>query len=243
MGIPINVGRGLKTNYAGLFQSLSTSGTSNLNFLSDYASIKNGSYGKLMKAYYSKNSTTQKTATSIVDQKKKDISVSKDSVKTLKAVESATDELKNSADKLISNDKNAVFNKSREDIYQAVNSFIEDYNKVIKETANVASDTITNRVKTLNVMTQANSRMLSKVGITIQDDKTLSIDKEAFSKADESTLKSLFHDRSSYAYHVSAQASLIDYAASREASKANTYTGAGNYSNTYSTGNLYDSIF
>ena len=43
-----------RTDYSYLFSSLGTSSSSgtNLNFLSDYASIKNGSYAKLMKAYY-----------------------------------------------------------------------------------------------------------------------------------------------------------------------------------------------
>lgn len=50
MGISIQA----KTDYSYLFSGLSTSSTGsagNLNFLSDYAAIKNGSYGKLMKAY------------------------------------------------------------------------------------------------------------------------------------------------------------------------------------------------
>lgn len=243
MGISFNFPKGLKTDYSGLFQSISGSGVSNLNFLSDYASIKNGSYGKLMKAYYAKDSATQKHVSSIVDQKKSSISVSKDSAQTLEAVEKATDGLKESADKLIDTGKDAVFTKDREAVYQAVSSFVEDYNKVIEQTGKASSDSISNRVKTLKIMTQANSRMLGKVGITLGEDDRLSIDKEAFNKASETTLQSLFHDHSSYAYHVSAQASLIDYAAEREASKANTYTGAGSYSNTYAAGNLYDSIF
>ena len=42
-------------NYSYLFQNLNSNstGSTNLNFLSDYMSIKNGSYGKLLKAYYS----------------------------------------------------------------------------------------------------------------------------------------------------------------------------------------------
>lgn len=243
MGIQLNLGRGLKTDYTGLFQSLSKTGVSNLNFLSDYASIKNGSYGKLMKAYYAKEGATKKAASSIVDNKKSNIATSKDSAETLKSVESAADTLKSSADKLISKEKDNVFEKGKEDIYQAVNSFVNDYNKLIQENEKVASDSIANRVKTLTVMTDANSRMLSKVGITVNKDKTLSLDKEAFLNADETTIKSLFHDTPSYAYRVSAQASLIDYAANREATKANTYTGTGKYSNNYATGNLYDSIF
>ena len=50
MGVKINVDS--SQDYSYLFQSLSSGGMGNLNFLSDYSSIKNGSYGKLMKAYY-----------------------------------------------------------------------------------------------------------------------------------------------------------------------------------------------
>ena len=47
-----------KTNYSFLFSGLSSSASNALsgNWLADYASIKNGSYGKLMKAYYAKDS-------------------------------------------------------------------------------------------------------------------------------------------------------------------------------------------
>ena len=45
-----------KTNYSFLFSGLSSSASNALsgNWLADYASIKNGSYAKLMKAYYDK---------------------------------------------------------------------------------------------------------------------------------------------------------------------------------------------
>ena len=48
MGIGIDVSA-LKTDYSSLFSSV---GSGSGNWLADYASIKNGSYGKLMKAYY-----------------------------------------------------------------------------------------------------------------------------------------------------------------------------------------------
>ena len=57
------------------------------------------------------------------------------------------------------------------------------------------------------------------------------------------TVKSLFNSTGSYGYSVSAQASMIDYAAERESSKANTYTVSGTYSNAYSTGSILDSMF
>ena len=55
-----------KTNYSFLFSGLSSSASNALsgNWLADYASIKNGSYGKLMKAYYAKDSGDSKTAAS-----------------------------------------------------------------------------------------------------------------------------------------------------------------------------------
>ena len=52
-----------KTNYSFLFSGLSStaSNAASSNWLADYASIKNGSYAKLMKAYYGKENTASKT--------------------------------------------------------------------------------------------------------------------------------------------------------------------------------------
>lgn len=255
MGISINVSS--KQDYSYLFRSMPGNSTSNLNFLSDYASIKNGSYGKLMKAYYAKNgndnSAFQTTA-------KKTASKSTDSAKTLSKIEGAADDLKESADKLIKTGSKSVFNKKdvttkdedgynkttkeydTEAIYQAVSSFVEDYNTLIDKAGDSKSSNIINKTKSLVNVTDANKSLLSKVGITVNKDNSLSIDKDAFKSSDMNTVKSLFNGSSSYAYRVSAQASMIDFAASKEASKSNTYTGSGSYSNAYSAGNMIDSL-
>ena len=67
MGIGINV-RNLKPDYSYLFQSMTGGNSASLNFLSDYASIKNGSYGKLMKAYYSPGHRSGNEVSSIVER-------------------------------------------------------------------------------------------------------------------------------------------------------------------------------
>ncbi len=104
MGIRLNMGyTGVKQNYSYLFQSMS--GNSNLNFLSDYMSIKNGSYGKLMKAYYGKDSKISKEAASIVDEKKKTLSTSKDSAETLNEIQTASESWKSSAAQLTNTGK------------------------------------------------------------------------------------------------------------------------------------------
>ena len=80
----------INTDYSALFGNLSTSAqtssTSGFSLL-DYASIKNGSYAKLLKAYYAKDST-EKTA-----EEKKDI------VSDLEKIASQTSAFTDAADK------------------------------------------------------------------------------------------------------------------------------------------------
>ena len=100
MGISINVG--MKQDYSYLFQGLSTgsgSGMGNLNFLSDYAAIKNGSYGRLMKAYYAETGSSAKAAKSVLG--KQSISTSSDDTKTIANIEKAAEGVKEAADDLL----------------------------------------------------------------------------------------------------------------------------------------------
>ncbi len=202
-------------------------------------SIKNGSYGKLMKAYYGKGNRISKEAASVVDEKKKTLSTSRDSAETLKQIQTASESLKSSADQLTNTGKDSVFSKSQDEIYKAVDSFVTNYNNLIEGSAKSASDSIMKRVDTLKNMTESNQKLLSQVGITIGKDDTLTLDKDAFAKADTNTIKNLFNGSYSYASRVSSQSSFIDFAATQEAAKANTYTTKGTYSNTYASGNIF----
>lgn len=246
-----------KGNYSYLFSGLSSSnGSANMNFLSDYASIKNGSYGKLMKAYYGKNSSS---VSSLVNSKTN--STSSEETKSLAKVQSSTDDLKESADALLATGKDSLFNKKEitktaEDgtkttttgydtdaIYKAVSTFVTNYNSVLDSMDDINSTSILGKATSMVTATAANSKLLSAVGITINKDNSLSIDKDTFAKADMSTVKSLFNGNGSYAYRVSAQASLINFAADNEAAKANTYGSNGTYNKTNSSGNLFNSFF
>ena len=81
-----------KTNYSFLFSGLSStaSNAASSNWLADYASIKNGSYAKLMKAYYGKENNASKTAASDITKKDTTTETAK---KALAKVETATDAL------------------------------------------------------------------------------------------------------------------------------------------------------
>lgn len=256
MGIRINVNA--RQDYSYLFQSMTTSrGNSlgNLNFLSDYASIKNGSYGKLMKAYYAKDAA-DKTASEGKDTetKKNSISTAADSAKTLSEIEKAADTMKESADSLLMKGSKSVFQKKNEKttaseeydtdaIYKAVSGFVTDYNDLLSKTSAASSKNLQSKADTLAAVTSANAKLLSRVGITVNSDSSLSLDEEAFKKSDMSTVKNLFGTTGAYGYKVSAQASMIDYTAAKESTKSNTYTANGTYSNVYSAGNILNSFF
>lgn len=235
-----------KNDYSFLFSSLSTGKSSslgNLNFLSDYASIKNGSYGKLMKAYYNmksddKTDTSEKTTV-------KTNSTSTDTTKALAGMQSTTDALKESADALLENGKDSVFKEDvlTEDTYKAVSDFVTDYNSVLRASDSINSTSILSRTANMVQATANNQKALEKVGITIGEDNTLSIDKDAFLKADTADVKALFNSHNSYAYRISAQSSMINFAADNEAAKAATYDFTGAYSNNYTAGNIFNSFF
>ena len=238
-----------KNDYSFLFGSLGSSGTSGsangLNFLSDYTAIKNGSYGKLMKAYYSPEPS--KEISSLTQSKKTltKVSTAADDTETLADIQSTTDSLKESADVLRANGKNSLFKDGEvnDKLYSAVSKFVDNYNSVLSASDKVNSTSILNRVTNLTTATSANKNMLEKVGITINEDNSLSIDKDTFMKADFNTVKNLFNGNGSYGYRVSAQASFINFSASNEAAKANTYTNNGTYGNAYNSGNLFNSFF
>lgn len=228
------------------------------NFLGDYASIKNGSYAKLMKAYYAKDSSD--SVKSLAKDTTKNKAVTSEEAKALTKVQSTTDALKESADALLVKGSKSVFEKKdvtktdangvetttkeydTESIYKAVNSFVTSYNQVINAVDKVDTGSIINRASSMVNHSIANLKMLNKIGISINADSTLSLDKDTFMKSDMSKVQVLFQGTGSYGYQVSAQASMMNFAADNAASKASTYTGNGTYNN-YSTGNLFNRYF
>lgn len=199
-----------------LFSSLGTStnnsnnsssaGLLGINLL-DYASIKNGSYGKLMKSYYELDDAN----------KTKDSNSKNDTDDTdakLRSIKDSSNELKKSTAALYNNralfekDKNGEYNM--EAIYEKVSAFIEDYNAVIESVGSAETESIAKAGSGLVNHGNTNVEMLAKLGIKVSGaDFTLSIDKEKFMEADISDVKSMFSGVGSYAYQVGAKASRI----------------------------------
>lgn len=241
---------GISTNYYAqnsnsigtLFSSLntsnSTSGTTSL--LSDYYSIRNGSYKKLLTAYYDKLDKGE--AKSISN------STSVDSSKTLAEIKSATSELSEATSDLLQKGTKSVFSKENGEydmdaIYNGVKKFVDSYNEVVEEGAKANSSSIERGTNNLISATSANAKNLAKLGISIGTDDKLSIDETAFKKAGGEAVKAMFNGVGSYAYNISAKSSQLAYNVNTEANKSATYGSSGTYSYNYSAGDIYDSMF
>lgn len=239
------------SSISSLFSGLSTNNnnSSSSNFLgislTDYSSIRSGSYYKLMKNYYAEEVESKISSST---------STSKDSAKTLAQIETAAEDLKSSTDALLEKGTKSLFKKKEitddkgnttigydtDAIYKAVKEFADDYNSMIDKADDSNVTGILNATSSMVRGTKANSSMLSKIGITIGADNKLSVDETAFKKADMGTVKSMFNTQGSYGYQVSTQASMANYYAENEASKSNTYGNKGMYTYNYSTGEIYN---
>ncbi len=174
--------------------------------LSDYASIKNGSYGKLMKSYYALDEEK------VTDKKSKNDTDDTDA--TIRNIKKSTDDLKDSAAALYSSKslfaKDANGEYDMEAIYEKVNAFVEDYNAVIESVGSAETESIAKAGASIVNNTSNNIDMLSKLGISVSGaDFTLSIDKEKFMKSNIADVKSMFSGVGSFAYQVGAKASRV----------------------------------
>ncbi len=227
----------MSVDLSGLFNYSSSSSTStgvNGIDLNSYASIKNGSYGKLMKAYYKQ--MDEEEAASSGDSSSKLTSIKSNA----DALKSATEALNSSSlwekKTVTSVDEETGEETTTEDydwdaITSAVNKFVDAYNGVVSSTGESDTKDVLRSASWLVSLTDKNSNLLSSVGIEIGSDNKLSVDESALKSSNVSTLKLLFSGQSSFADEVGTKATSI----SRSAAKTSTtYTKNGTWSNTIS---------
>lgn len=254
-GISMYDSSSVSTLFSSLGSSKSTgSGLFRIN-LSEYASIRSGSYGKLMRSYFSMDSTkgTSKSDDSTkntIEDLATTTSTSKDSTKTLAAIESDAKELTDSAKALYTRSNNKVFTKDSggsydtDKIYKAVKRFADDYNSMLDTAGKSSTNRISRSVSSMKNETSYNEKPLKEIGITV-DEKTgrLSVDETTFKSADTEKIKNLFNGTGSYAYSVATKAAMTESYAKSEAAKSNTYTKNGTYNYNYNSGNIFTDMF
>ncbi len=230
-----------KPDYSFMFQNMNSSrqGYSSVssltNILSDYKQIKSGSYGKLMKAYY--KGEDKKTAESTAKLTKKTETAAS---KRLTAVSNSADELKESADKLLKTDYSG---KDTTYLINDVKDYVKKYNSTIEAADQVTNNNVLGRASKLLDYTAVNSNALSKIGITVKNDYSLELNEDTFKKAKVSDVQDMFGKAGSYGYSVSAQASLVDFAAENAKASAGLYNSKGGTYADYSNGSIYNSFF
>ena len=199
--------------FSGLFSGFGNNNNSFYTSLTDYSSIKTGSYKKLLKAHYSNSSE----ATSKILQnsnKNKDVYASKKydygKDKSLTSVKESADNLLKSSKDLYTSGNSGVFSKSKEsDVRAGVKAFVEDYNELMDSTKKSTTKGVTSVADNLRNAVKAQSKALSKVGISVEDNGKLKIDDEVFDKADKNSLKSVFNGTDSVTFAAASKAATI----------------------------------
>lgn len=232
-------------------QSTSKTGSGNLLGidLAEYSSVTKGSYNKLIKAYYKKYGSDQSKTENAEDAKAAKV--------TRTSLKGEADALNKAADALVTTGKDSLFQKvelkdektgetktdyDKEKLYKAVDNLVSSYNKVVKDSTK--SDDRSVLRKTLGMVRSAssNGKLLNDIGIKINSDNTLSIDEEAFKKADINTVKTLFNGEGSFGDKIQSTADTIEKSMSNALGNSRMYTASGT-SARYSTGDLLDSMF
>lgn len=192
--------------------STSANAFSTFNF-GDYASIKNGSYGKLLKSYYAdqkksvsdKNTSTDKVATDATKKQQKADATG------LSQMKKSADGLKEATDALANEElwKQTDGKYDMDKIVSAVKDFASKYNDTIAQASKVNSKDVSQDVKYMNSMTSTMSKSLSKNGITVGTDGKLSVNEDELKKANISSVKSMFKSVASYGSEIAGKASAI----------------------------------
>ncbi len=180
----------------------SSSGSSLVSSLGDLKMIQNGVYKKAMKAYVAQQKSSEDTDKNSISK-----SGTADSTVSLSNLKSSSQKLYKAANEL----KNAKYtgNVKAEDLLEKTKNFVEQYNTTLNTTKNMNSYSILQTAVWGTEQINTSEDLLNKVGITIGENNTLSLDEEKFKAASMSDIKTLFSGSGSLADRVSQKASTL----------------------------------
>ena len=285
MGLSVNVSNSIKYNTTstllnalpsasrgGSMENLTNTilGNTSAISLTDYASIKNGSYGKLLKAYYSndthaqdvsekqsaaksKSSTSATGTASGTSSYTATSAAAKEKTSKLSEIQTAGKELKETTDAMLSTGSSAVFKSATGNDYStslkdydskkitdAVNSLVKNYNTMVSDASGTGSAKISRAVSSMTDAAGKYASQLKKVGITVGSDNKLTVDADKLKSANVNDLKALFHTTGSFVSEVRNAASLTEYYAGQETGTKASYSSTGAYN---ATSGLLNSMF
>lgn len=220
-------------DFSSFFGNKSSGGFGMFNF-GDYAAIRNGSYKKLLKSYYSQQKTSQSTNSS--DETKKTEKLDKADTTGLSKMQTEAKGLKEAADAFKNEDlwKKTNGEYDTDKIVGAIKTFANEYNDVIEQSGKVNAKDVASDTRFMMSLTNTMSNSLSKVGITVGTDGKLSVNEETLKGANMTKVKALFSDEYTFSGQVSQKAGSIENSAARSSS---LYTSNGQFTNSFSSYN------
>ena len=219
----------INQGYSGLFQSLSSSNGSS-NFLADYASLKSGSYGRLMKAYYgttvNSSSTSSGTGTrtsNVLDQILEERKNPKVSEEVKEANANLTTGISNLKKTVASLQNDATYTATQnaqtgqvsqsatDKTVSAMKDYVAQYNDVVNASKKSTMTNKTGYIANIMSSTAANADKLKEIGVTINTDGTLMLNEKKLRETDVTKVQDLFSSKDLMSYG-STVASRLNFA-------------------------------
>ena len=180
----------------------------------DLSLMRNGVYTKMLKAYYAKQtSSTDKTSSSGKNSSSEDyLNTINDKLSKLKtttsdealsSLKSGADQMKKAADAVAGIDYDKT---SGDAVYSKVKDLVNTYNSLVTQTGKSDLVSISQSRTWMVNDTKAREAQWNKIGITIGDDQTLTIDEKKFKEASTSDIKNFLSGASGYASRLSTKA-------------------------------------
>lgn len=180
----------------------------------DLSLMRSGVYTKMLKSYYAKQtSSTDKTSSSGKNSSSEDyLNTINDKISKLKtstsdealsSIKSEADQMKKAADAVTTIDYDKT---SGDAVYSKAKDLVNTYNSLAKQTGKSDLVSISQSRTWMVNDTKAHEAQWNKIGITIEDDQTLTVDEKKFKEASTSDIKNFLSGASGYASRLSTKA-------------------------------------
>ncbi len=215
--------------------------------LAQLNSVRRGTYGKALKAYYAKGNMAVAKSNPVNTSNRTSSANSRYSYASYSAgaglaeIRTQTDKLAKSAAKLTDNSREGLFadrdSYDADAAYKAVKEFITDYNDTLDSVGKTTNTAVTNAANSMTRMADIMSNSLSKAGVSVGRDGRLSVDEETFKNTDMDKVRSILGAGGSFTRTVSSYSARLGNAAAQQSMQAGNSAGIygryGSYSSNY----------
>ena len=224
------------TDYTSLFNSLpktsESSGGGLTNLATEFNSIRSGSYGKLLSAYYKKMNSGDSFNEAIQKE-----------TANRQLVGGNASSLKSAAKTLSKMDFSDTSDAGKEKSLKSVKDFISAYNSVIDTADDVNSKSILRNAVWMTNITSKSAGLLNELGISVGKDNKLTLDETKWANANNSTKTALFNGRQGFAEKMVYKASQMTNSSAEKASfTASAYQDNGDYTKVNAQ-SMYEDLF